>query len=822
MRKMDLSTGETARRIGICVGLILIGCVAALPTRAQTPPTAPPIAPDANSDRWPMHLDTPSGQITIYQPQLTNFDGDKLTARAAVSVIPPGQQDPVFGALWMESRVATDRVARTVQILDVTVTKVRFPDATGPTEQSLTDALHNTLPQQPMTMSLDQLLSMVQVVQKEKEATHEISNDVPQVLFRDHASILVRFDGDPRLEQVPNSNLLHAVNTPFLVALDPQSRTYFLKGGGQWFSAQQALGPYQNVANPAAVPPQLEQLADSLGYKDPEQALSPAQAAGIEIVTTTVPAELIWTDGPEQMSTLDNTDLLYVANTDCDIFLQIDTQTIYILVSGRWFSAPHRTGPWTFVPPDKLPDDFQRISPDSAKGDVLAHVANTQQAKDAVADTFVPQTAAINKQNFEQPDVEYDGDPQFQPVENTTFSYCVNTPDSVLLVDNQYYCCHSAVWYRCGNPRGPWALCDHVPEVIYTIPPSCPDYSCRYCYVYDSTPDILYCGYLPGYVGCYHYDGVVVYGTGFYYHPGTGTTTIPARSPTDLTPITTPIEITGASPSAWRLAAAMRGLDSAMTEGRGTMTGSDMADIGHRSFAMTATSISIAPTFTTPTSTTIAPTSITPSTTYTTAARTFAMTPTPARNSARPVELGSAVMYTRGRGRMIMRRLREAWIPGITSIAIQRVTFIARRWMVGRSAKTISGHRTLRRMKTTRLNRRMDRTSRKRRKITTRRATPPANHMKPRTQRPRRRPSRIAAIWTGISAQGKKARNDHAKQRLVKRTVEEARMIRVVRIRAIRIRAIRTAARIRTVVAAAAVAAVALHLEMAIRTDIRA
>jgi uncharacterized membrane protein YgcG len=149
-------------------------------------------------------------------------------------------------------------------------------------------------------------------------------------------------------------------------------------------------------------------------------------------------------------------------------------------------------------------------------------VANTQAAKDAVADTFVPQTAAINRQSYEQPDVEYDGDPQFEPVENTTFSYCVNTPDSVLLVDNQYYCCHSAVWYVCGNPRGPWLLCDHVPDVIYTIPPSCPDYSCRYCYVYDSTPDILYCGYLPGYVGCYHYDGVVVYGTGFYYHPWYG------------------------------------------------------------------------------------------------------------------------------------------------------------------------------------------------------------------------------------------------------------------------------------------------------------
>jgi hypothetical protein len=529
-RKIDRPAGERIRRALILANFAAILWVCSLPTHAQQAPAPAPtadaaaVSPGNDSSRWPLLLNTPSGQITVYQPQLTNFDGDKMTARAAVSVIAPGQQDPTFGAIWMESRVATDRVARTVQILDVTVTKVRFPDANGPTEQSLTDAMRATLPQQPMTLSLDSLLSMLEVVQKEKAAVKEISNDVPQILFRDHASVLVRFDGDPRLEQVPNSNLLRAVNTPFFVVLDPASKTYYLKGGGQWFAANQTLGPYANVTN---VPGNLAQAADAMGYKDPQEALSPAQAAGIEIVTTTVPSELIWTDGPEQMQTIDGTDLLYVANTDCDIFLHIDTQTIYILVSGRWFSAPHRTGPWTFVPPDKLPDDFSRIPADSAKGDVLAHVANTQAAKDAVADTFVPQTAAISRSNYEQPEVIYDGDPDFEPVADTSISYCVNTPDSILLVDHRYYSCYHAVWYSCDQPHGNWLLCDHVPDVIYTLPPSCPLYPCRYVYVYDATPDVIYCGYLPGYVGCYHWDGVVVYGTGYYYRPWYGHTYYP-------------------------------------------------------------------------------------------------------------------------------------------------------------------------------------------------------------------------------------------------------------------------------------------------------
>jgi hypothetical protein len=60
-------------------------------------------------------------------------------------------------------------------------------------------------------------------------------------------------------------------------------------------------------------------------------------------------------------------------------------------------------------------------------------------------------------------------------------------------------------------------VCTSVPPAIYTIPPSCPIYNCRYVYVYDSTPEVVYCGYLPGYTGCYVYGPTIVYGTGYGY-----------------------------------------------------------------------------------------------------------------------------------------------------------------------------------------------------------------------------------------------------------------------------------------------------------------
>jgi len=488
-------------------------------TLAQQAPGEPDTAAPDMASRWPMRTSAGDSDVTIFQPQLDDFQGDKLTARAAVSVSKAGQQEPVFGAVWLESRVATDRVARTVQIIEVNVTRTRFPGLDGPTEQSVAAAVRQALLSRPVTLSLDQLLAMVETVQKQQAAAAALQTSPPQVIFREHPTVKVQYDGPPRMLATPGSPLLPVANTPFFIVLDPAVKTYYLKGAGRWFSAPDPLGPFQAAAQ---VPADVAGLADASDYKDPQQPLSNSQAAALEIMTATEPTELIWTDGPPQMGTIPGTDLLYVTNTDSDMFLLIDTQQIYLLLSGRWFVAPGRQGPWTFVPPDRLPDDFRRIPPNSDKGDVLAHVAGTQAANDAVADSYIPQTATVDRHQFDQPAITYDGEPQFQPVEQTSCSYAVNCDNPVVLVSGRYYCCYNAVWYESAVARGPWGVCAVVPAPIYQLPPSCPIYGCRFVYVYGYTPDVVYCGYTPGYVGCYPFDGVVVYGTGYYYRPWWG------------------------------------------------------------------------------------------------------------------------------------------------------------------------------------------------------------------------------------------------------------------------------------------------------------
>ena len=67
---------------------------------------------------WPRELSHAKGDVVIYQPQLESLEGDMLRARAAVSVKLKEAENPVFGVIWSNSRVHTDRDARTLELLE--------------------------------------------------------------------------------------------------------------------------------------------------------------------------------------------------------------------------------------------------------------------------------------------------------------------------------------------------------------------------------------------------------------------------------------------------------------------------------------------------------------------------------------------------------------------------------------------------------------------------------------------------------------------------------------------------------------------------------
>ena len=184
---------------------------------------------------------------------------------------------------------------------------------------------------------------------------------------------------------------------------------------------------------------------------------------------------------------------------------------------------------WAPISGDKLPQDFAKIPEDSQMGTVLYAVPGTALAEEAVLDAQIPQTATIERKNASL-EVEYDGDPQFEDIQDTTLTYVVNSPTPVIQAGTAYYAVDEAVWFVASSPTGPWVVATSVPDAIYAIPPSSPMYHVTYVHIYSHTDDVVYIGYLPGYNGTYVYNTTIVYGTGYYYPYWYGTRYYPRYS----------------------------------------------------------------------------------------------------------------------------------------------------------------------------------------------------------------------------------------------------------------------------------------------------
>ena len=214
------------------------------------------------------------------------------------------------------------------------------------------------------------------------------------------------------------------------------------------------------------------------------------------------------------------TGLLWVSNTESDVFRMGKTGPVYYLVAGRWFSAPDFAGPWTFATPS-LPADFKKIPLEHERSRVLASVPGTDQAAEAVLLAQIPQTARVNKKELKAPEVAYQGEPKFAPIEQTTVQRAVNTDKDVFKVGDAYYMCYQGVWFAGTSATGPWEVASSVPQEIYQIPASSPSHHVTYVTVEDDDDNDEWVTFAAaaGYTGMMMAWGCAVWGSGWYYPP---------------------------------------------------------------------------------------------------------------------------------------------------------------------------------------------------------------------------------------------------------------------------------------------------------------
>ena len=463
---------------------------------------------------WPRQIPGVPGAVTLFEPEIDAYRDSSLDVRAAVSVTPAGSGEPVFGEVWLDCSVRPEVRGQEVTVVAARVLALRFPRGEAADSAAVASALEQGIPGLAVAFPLARLRTATAASHGAQEA---LSDAPPAILVRDHPAVLVLIDGDPAFVDVEGTSLRRVANTPYFLVQDNGSGRLFLKGGEQWYTATATGGPWEQTENPPAEAVTLA-AHSAAEHQAGDSAAVAAAGQTPEIIVSTAPAELIASDGPLRMSPIAGTGLLYAANTTSRLFLEIDTQEYYFLSSGRWYRSKGLGGPWSHVASAGLPADFARIPPGSERDDVLASVAGTVPAKDAVLDAQIPQVAEVDRSKAAT-SLQYDGQPQFAPIEGTPMSYALNASTPVISLRGRFFNCDRGVWFVSSSPQGPWEVCTRVPPVIYTIPPSSPVYYVRYVRVYGFTPYVVYAGYTPGYTGAYVYGGTVVYGTGYRYRP---------------------------------------------------------------------------------------------------------------------------------------------------------------------------------------------------------------------------------------------------------------------------------------------------------------
>ena len=501
-------------------------------TAAQQPADR---VPDA--DDWPREAKSGDTTFVVHQPQFDSWDGRNIEALAAIEVKVEGNEKVLYGAIRAKAGANIDKTTRMVEFVDLEIVKVVFPSSPDK-EESYLRILQNSVTPRVRQISLDRFETALTVMESEhKFKALPLKNDPPVIIHSEVPAILVYVDGTPTYRPFGRLPLSRVINTRPLMIREPGGKFYLHLFDG-WMESIAFGGPWKVCKKPPAVLAEAikEAIASGQvdlleGKADPESKLPPPSLSKkpvpvVHIATT--PTELIVTEGKPNFVSIPGTALTYAENTTGHVFNDTRENKLYVLISGRWFRSASAGGPWEFVPGGKLPEDFSKIPDDSPKENVKASIPGTQQALEAVIAAHIPQTATVSRTEVQLNPPQFDGEPQFKPLEGTLLQYAINTATPIIRIDAKtFYAVENGIWFKAESVQGAWVVADSVPAVIYTIPPSAPLHYVTYVKVYGSTATTVDVGYTPGYYGAVVTQGsgyVVVYGTGYAYTPWVATT----------------------------------------------------------------------------------------------------------------------------------------------------------------------------------------------------------------------------------------------------------------------------------------------------------
>ena len=190
-----------------------------------------------------------------------------------------------------------------------------------------------------------------------------------RIILASSPAALIRIDGDPVYRDVEGTALQRIVNTTSFIVREP-SGTLYLKVRNGWMEAYLLTGEW----TAAGAPPDAESealrramSASAIDVLDIGEPRDPDLGVGLPtgpvptIYVSTVPTELILTDGPARFIPFGGTALEYAENTTAHVFRKPTDGELFVRASGRWYRSWTTDGPWQAIPTRDLPAELASI-----------------------------------------------------------------------------------------------------------------------------------------------------------------------------------------------------------------------------------------------------------------------------------------------------------------------------------------------------------------------------------------------------------------------------------------------------------------------------
>ncbi len=486
------------------------------PTSTEADASEPAGNLDENAARFPRTFDVAAGTVIVHTPEIEEWEGyERVTARSAIEVVPAGASTKTFGTLRFTAETDVNLELRVVVVENTRLASVSFPGVSPAEVGQLEAAVRSAIPGKSQQVPLDLMLEYIDA-DDEPPSVAGLSPAPPPIYVRTTPAVLVQIDGEPLLAPIDDGKLQYVINTNWDL-FKYNDDTWYILNEDQWLRSTNLTDAWQLVNR---LPPEFEQLPaneENWARVAAQVQPGPSNKTKPDVIVSQRPAELIALAGLPEWEPIGETGIGYAANTESALFEY--QNSYYYTVSGRWFTARVLEGPWVAVTPTALPTAFADIPADHPRGAVRASIPGTPETRQAALEAQIPRKATVKRDAGKNIAVAFEGEPQFEPIDDTGVARATNAAFDILKYESEYYLCYNAVWYLSAQPDGPWQVADVIPAAIYSIPPSSPAYHVTHVHVYESDEETVETGYTSGYFGVYLSYGVPWYGTGYYYPP---------------------------------------------------------------------------------------------------------------------------------------------------------------------------------------------------------------------------------------------------------------------------------------------------------------